>query len=303
MEHAKLEQPVLKAKPIPPEFVDSSSLRSYAVATAALTVVLNLVLYVYNVIADGKVMPNKLLLPIAIALSLFYILSFFKRDPGNTLAQYCWITGLNSIMLFTSISGANTMLDKARDAFVSQGQKQVSTASFGDFFVHLVFPTHGWFSTRQIILTPSKEEVTSITMSLDTTQRFIDTLLVQKKNDLATINQLHTKVDSLQTNFIATLDAFSKVKTHLVAFQDSLRDANINFYTPEITIRTIPKIEENKTALVQQQQVQKIVQQQQRQAQMQEIKKLELQQLQIGQQQQQIQQIQSKMVNLAQKMK
>ena len=102
-------QAAVPAKPSDPQqFVDSASLKSYAQATTVLTVVVNLILYVYNAIRDGRIMPNKLLIPIAVILSVLYVLSFFKKDPSNTLAQYCWITSLNSIMLFTSISGVNS---------------------------------------------------------------------------------------------------------------------------------------------------------------------------------------------------
>ena len=289
-------QAAVPAKPSDPQqFVDSASLKSYAQATTVLTVVVNLILYVYNAIRDGRIMPNKLLIPIAVILSVLYVLSFFKKDPSNTLAQYCWITSLNSIMLFTSISGVNSMLYSARQSFETNNQTTVK-ASLGNFFVDLLFPKHSWFGGEKIVLTPGKEEIVSITNSLDTTKQFIDTLLAQKQNDLATINQLHEKVDSLQTNYIQTLNEFSRVQESVVKFQDSMSQVHVN-YQPQIEVAHLaPKIETEKNILVRDQKAQQVEQVQQQQEQQQNVQVLKTKQWQIQQQQQQIKTIQSRQV-------
>ena len=277
----------------PQQFVDSASLKSYAQATTVLTVVVNLLLYVYNAVQDGRIMPNKLLIPIAVILSVLYVLSFFKKDPTNTVAQYCWITALNSIMLFTSISGVNSMLYSARQSFETSNQNTVKEASIGDFFINLVFPKHSWFGGQKIVITPAKEEIVSITNSLDTTKLFIDTLLAQKQNDLATINQLHQKVDSLQTNYIETLDEFYKAQQGMLKFQDSLSQIHLNYVPPKETTELTSKIENDKKILVHQQEIQHVQQVQQKQVQQQNVEVLKSKQWQIQQQQQQIKTIQS----------
>ena len=283
--------------PTPSQFVDSTSLKSYAQATAALTVVINVILYFYNV-SNGKVMPDKLLLPIAIGLSILYILSFFKRDRSITLAQYCWVTALNSIMLFTSITGANGILNSARNSFNTNNQPSLQTASFYDFFVHVLFPTHSWFSTNEIVLSPAKEEITFITNRLDTTQKFIDTLLAQKQSDALAIEHLHKKVDSLQTTYLTTLNSFSKVQVSWINLQDSLKRVNTTYKAPVEIAKLLPKIETDKHLLQQQQQQQQQLQQQQQQQQLQQIQQLQRRQQQIQQQQQQMQQIQERARNL-----
>lgn len=295
MESATTEAPASTSTPS--QFVDSTSLKSYAQATAALTVVINVILYIYNV-SNDKVMPDKLLLPIAIVLSILYILSFFKRDRSITLAQYCWVTALNSIMLFTSITGANGMLNSARNSFVTKKQDSLQTASLSDFFVHVFFPTHSWFSTNEIVLSPAKEEITSITNRLDTTQKFIDTLLAQKKSDAGTIEHLHKKVDSLQTTYLTTLNSFSKIQVTWLNLQDSLKRVNTTYKAPVEIAKLLPKIETDKNQLIEQQQQQKQQQQQQQLQQQVQIQQLQQRKQQIQQQQQQLQQIQVKARNL-----
>lgn len=168
-------------------FVSSSSLKNYAVATGSLTLVINLSLYIYQVITSTK-MPTWLLVIIALSLSIFYINSFFKREKGLTNSQHIWISFLNALMLFTSISGINGMLDSTHQqldsknpaspqSFISPKHLPVAKASIGDFLKHLIFPTHAWFNAAEAEQEGTKETIVSAINSIDNIQKLTDTLI------------------------------------------------------------------------------------------------------------------------------
>lgn len=271
-------------------FVTLSSLRNYATATASLTVVINVLLYFYASLRSGKVMPLQLLIPLATILSLAYILSFFKRDKGLTPAQYVWITGLNSLMLFTSISGVNGMLDSARQTFAKANYSSpsaaiVQTASFGSFLKHILFPTHGWFNPSEMDERERKQVIQSAISTIDTTQKLIDTLIQQKQRDINTIDTLHKKLDSVRKKYIKTLDQFTQTESTVSQLTSLVNERNMQTNVRIQLTQLQTTIEINKVELVQQKQQQE--QQQQNQVQ-QELEQKPVQQLQ--QQQQQLQQ-------------
>jgi hypothetical protein len=197
-------------------FVSLGSLKNYATATASLTLIINIILYAYSAIRSGQVMPVSLVIPMAIILSILYILSFFKRDKGLTSAQYIWITALNGLMLFTSISGVNGMLDSARQAFskVNQGPAgdTVRSASVGSFFKHIFLPTHGWFNVTEMSDMERTSVINSTITSIDTTKAVISNLIEQKQKDINTIDTLSRQLDSVRTQYIHTLTQFTQVE-------------------------------------------------------------------------------------------
>lgn len=287
-------------------FVSLSSLRNYATATASLTVVINVLLNIYASFNSGKVMPLQLLIPLAIILSLAYILSFFKKDKGLTSAQYVWIAGLNSLMLFTSISGVNGMLDSARQSFAKANYSPpsatiVQTASFGSFLKHILFPTHGWFNPSEMDERERKQVIQSAISTIDTTQKLIDTLIRQKQRDINTIDRLHKKLDSVRKQYIKILDQFTQTESTVAEIKSLIDEDKMQANVKTQLNQLQTTIEINKVELVQQQQQQQEQQQQnqvQQQVQQKPVQQLQQQQKQLQQQkrqlwqQQQIQQFQ-----------
>jgi len=208
-------------------FVSAASLKNYAVATGSLTLVINTSLYIYKIIR-GTDMPNALLICIALVMSILYILSFFKREEGLSLPQHIWISFLNSLMLFTSISGINGMLDSARQQYdarkpvavypFKQGSYLgVQQASMGDFFKYLIFPTHGWFNSTERQRRTTEAIISSAMNTISTTRQLADTLINEKMKDRRAIDTLRQKIDTLLSNYNATLalvqQADSSVRT------------------------------------------------------------------------------------------
>jgi hypothetical protein len=248
-------------------FVTSSSLKNYVVATGSLTLVINLSLYIYKV-AKGTDMPLLLLIIIALALSIFYILSFFKREEGLSTPQHIWITLMNSLMLFTSISGVNGMLDSARTQFESQNAPPSHTyrlqdhvpideASIGSFFKHLIFPTHGWFNTAEATQNATKEIINSAITNIDVTQKLTDTLIRQKITDLDSIDSLHQAVTELGNHYLQAMESFH-------AAEKILKERNIPYKIDAGPLQVVPKFEPaEQRAVTQKQQINQLQVQQQ----------------------------------------
>ena len=210
-------------------FVTLGSLKNYATATASLTLVINIILYVYSAIKNGQVMPGSLVIPLAIILSILYILSFFKRDKGITTAQYIWITALNGLMIFTSISGVNGMLDSARHAFSRSNQPagdSLQTASVGSFFKHIFLPTHGWFNVTGMSDIERTYIINSTITTIDTTKEVINTLIEQKQTDLNTIDTLNKRLDSVRSEYINTLKQFTEVESTVSTLRSFVNETN-----------------------------------------------------------------------------
>jgi hypothetical protein len=201
-------------------FVSLSSLKSYATATASLTMVLNVIMYIYKQV-QLKDMALGLVVPIAILLSTAYIISFFKKDKKATRAQHVWITALNAIMLFTSVSGVNGMLDSAQisAAKANANTPARSEQSVGDFFKHVFLPTHGWFNVTEMDDNERSQIIQQTINSIDSTQKVIDTLITQKQKDLNTIDTLHKSLDTVRTEYIKTLTKITEAQNTLQQLQ------------------------------------------------------------------------------------
>lgn len=280
-------------------FVSSTTLKNYATATASLTVVINIILYCYTIFKH-TIMPNTFLVPTAICLSILYILTFFKRENNSTYAQYAWVTCLNSLMLFTSISGTNGMLDTARKNFDNHNvnhntvQKNyadpnMQEASIGDFFKHILFPTHGWFNTAEAEKNDTKIIIQSAINNIDTTQKVIDTLISQKTKDLTTINELHEQLDSIRTNYITTLSLYKEAESNIASFKNLLDQQNIAHEAVPPSSAVSPAITANIIVLQQQQQQQEQQKKQQQNIQIHQINKLQQQNQQLQMQRRKLQ--------------
>lgn len=201
-------------------FVTASSLRNYATATACLTVVINIILYAYSAMKGGKVMPITFVIPTGIILTTAYALSFFKREKGSAIGEYIWVTAMNSIMLFTSISGVNSMLDSARQSFLASNNPtstiQTQAASFGGFFKHLLFPTHGFFSESEKMQAIIDQSIKSI----ETTNDLMDTLLVEKE-------KLTVELDSTKKRYDTIYARINRTEEFLVSIQPYIEQSNI----------------------------------------------------------------------------
>jgi hypothetical protein len=277
----------------PDNFVSHDSLKNYTVATGSLTLVINTSLYIYKSITDRE-MPNGLLISIALSLSILYILSFFKRKKGLAMSKYLWMTFLNSIMLFTSISGVNGMLDTARQeidtknpsplhTFNGRGHLSIAEASIGKFFKHLILPTHGWFNAAEAEQNKTKGIVLATLSSIETTQNLTDSLIKQKARDIKTIDTLYKTIDTLRVHYIKILDLFQKAESDMRALQSLLKVRTILQEVIDEVTQTAPGIETDRRLSIQQQQERE----QQRQVQQQQIQQLQerLQKLQKQRQQ------------------
>lgn len=264
-------------------FVDRRSLKNYATATATLTVVINIILYIYSIYKHQN-MPNTILLPIAITISILYVLSFFTREAEATMAQYAWITLLNSIMLFTSISGANSMLEKARQSYIDENNradKNIQSASLVDVLKHIIFPTHGWFTTQEIHNDVSSQIIKNTLSTIDTARVLIQNLVERKTTDSIVIDTLSRKVNFLRSQYITALE--TNIKSDSIV--ETLK--NILISIPEAQKNIKPELMQVQVNV--QASKQQLQQQQQQQQQLQQIQQ---QQLPVKQQQQQHQQIQ-----------
>src|SRR6516164_5944293 len=103
-------------------FVTSNSLKSFPIATVVLTIVLNLIMYFYNAFA-GNNMRSSILILIALVFSIIYVGIFLDREEGSKLSKYLFVTLLNGITLFSSISGVNSILDSANNHMDLQNKK------------------------------------------------------------------------------------------------------------------------------------------------------------------------------------
>src|SRR5258708_1254990 len=106
-------------------FVDSKSIRNFAGASSALTILLNVIMLVYAQIKPAGI-PNAALAGLAVFLCLGYSLSFLKKDPASGVSEYVWLTALNSAILFSSLTGINGILKKAGETYASRNTAQVA---------------------------------------------------------------------------------------------------------------------------------------------------------------------------------
>lgn len=291
-------------------FVDRKSLKNYASATAALTVVINIILYIYSIYKQQN-MPNTVLLPIAIGLSVLYVLSFFAKEPETTAAQYSWITVLNATMLFTSISGTNGILEEMRKSYVDQNKahNNIKNASIIDVVKHVIFPTHGWFTTTEVHNDLNKQVLHNTIAAIDTAQALITHLVQQKTADSIAIDTLTENVITLRSRYIQALE--TNIKSDSALYRLNLLLSQV----PEVTNNVSPdvsKINNVNTSAVQlkqhrevQKQQQQILQiQHQQQPQHQQQEQQQQQQIQhkiqqVQQQQQQLQQFKRKLSTAA----
>jgi len=188
-----------------PKFFDNNTTKDFSLATGYLTALINVMLYLYMTITN-KWMPNNILVLIVLVLSIFYVVVFFKRTKPVSMQQKAFGITINSALLFTSLTGTNNMLDKARQGIVDNtnavSKSSSKQASVGDFFLHIVFPTNAIFSDKQEAVQILNEAQTSI----DSANSIITNIIATN----ATENATHTKtVDSLKSQ-IAVMATINK---------------------------------------------------------------------------------------------
>jgi hypothetical protein len=247
-------------------FVKSDSLKQYATATTLLTFVLNIAMYVYNAVAANN-MPSSVLILLALTSSVIYVRIVFKREVGSTLSQYVLITLLNAIMLFTSISGVNSMLDSAYRQIDSQNQTKSETfyyqknlqptyASLSDFLKHIIFPTHSWFNPDVSNPDKTKKIITFVVANIDSTKKITDSIIQQKVFDINYIDSLNKTIDTLRADNRYYSELFYNA-------EKILKERNIPFQTNTVVKSISPSVNDNSLYKKQQIQIQEIRQRQQ----------------------------------------
>jgi|GEM_PF-6951779 len=128
-------------------FFNRKTTSDFGKAVASLTVMLNLVLVLLsNFIENG--ISNKWMVAIILLLSCFYVFVFIKKAKEESTGQYAFASLVNVALLFTSLTGANKVLDNIKPAMKEEASANTQ-ASVGSVLYNLVFPVQSVFSEKR----------------------------------------------------------------------------------------------------------------------------------------------------------
>jgi len=291
-------------------FVDHRSIRNFATASAALTVLLNVIMLVYGQI-EPTAMPNAVLAGLALFLCVAYSLSFLKRDPASGISEYVWLTALNSAILFSSLTGINNMLKNASEPKTDQNIAQIIPsknmdpkkegyvlrqktieASFGVADLkNIIIPKQAWFNPApvttkeaQIIKDQAKVLTTQALQTVTQTETAINKVVVTQSVSNQKTDSLSTALQDLRSQCIKTYSQVSSYQATITDLNEKLKACTGSKATPSNVTNLQKAIETSKlqwAELQSQQQSEQVRETQRQQQQKQQLQLIQKQQQQV----------------------
>jgi len=296
-------------------FADPKSIRNFAGASSALTILLNVIMLIYAQLQPAG-MPNPALAGLAVFLCLAYSLSFLKKDPASGIPEYIWLTALNSALLFSSLTGINSILKKAGEAYTSQNTAQASPqantvpketalryygktteASFGlGDLKNIIIPKQAWFNPAPVttigaqkIKVQANQLTTKALETVAQTEVSINKVIAAQKVSNQNTDSLSTALHNLRDQYIQTLAQLSSYQATIADLNQKLKACSGSVPAPTNLSNLQKEMESSKLLQadqqhqqVQQQQVQQQqVQQKRQQQQQKQMQLIQLQQQQV----------------------
>ncbi len=285
-----------------------TTVKRLVIATACLSLLLNVVLYILNAITKDNLSDIYFVLLIA-SLAVLYGLIFFRKGSNEYVKQYSARIVYTIILLFALLIGLNGILNQIHEKSMTGGSgeniKTTGKASFGGFLLHIIVPTQAIFNDKQKAL----GIIVQTRKIVDSTSSLYSKILTGDSMNRSYMDSLSKRINILgkvNDTSLLILTKCRKVIDSLLALNviygiQNLAHINVNKYVPKLDAQILQQQQQQKKQLIQQkqeeQELELLPQPQQLQQQQQELQQLQQQiqqqQIQWRPQQQQVQQKQN----------
>ena len=230
-------------------FVDRKSIKNLATASAALTMLLNVIMLVYAQMKPSG-MSNGVLAGLAVFLCVAYSLSFLKKDASSGVSEYVWLTALNSALLFSSLTGINSTLKKVGEPSNTPDTTQITSSGkaapvksaavfgtkpieasfgFGDL-KNIIIPKQAWFNPateNTLAVRKLRKDATQLSskalLTINQTDTVLNKVIAAQKTTHQKTDSLSTALHDLRDKYIQALAQISNYQANIVSLNEKLQ--------------------------------------------------------------------------------